>query len=117
MINFIIRKPKMRNVKSVVHTYNAMKGRGIEIFYNLLSGRVFIADYFQNCNRNKFRKVPCISNDIHLENITTEYVLQEIAKIKQNELDFRINEKDTRKEQLKRYRKQRREHYLKRFKH
>jgi len=117
MRNYLtIRKPKMRNIKSVVHSYNTMKGRGIEIFYNLFSGKLFIADYFRNCNKNIYRKVPCVSNHIRFENITIEYVLQEIEKIKQNELDFRINEKNTRKENIKRYRKHRRESFLKHFK-
>ncbi len=113
---FIIKKPNQRNVAHVVRTYNSMKGRGIEVFYNMKRGKIFLADYYRNYNDDRFSKISCFFDDTHLSEISPDYVLQEVEKIKQKTINLRKTEKAIKKEHIKKYREQRRNHFLGRFK-
>lgn len=116
MANFKIKNPSLRNIKFAVGGYNKRKGYGIEIFYNMKSGRVFIADYFENFSAKKFRKVTSFSDIIRPTSISPELVLKKIEEIKQTELISRENAANIEQEQLKQYREHRRKHFLARFK-
>lgn len=67
------------------------------------TGRIFIADYYQNCNKENIAKVSCVSDDAHLSKITVEYLMQEIERLKAEELNSREREKEKIKELRERY--------------
>lgn len=116
MQNFKIKQPRPNNIDLVVRTYNRKKGQGIEIFYNIKNGRLFIADHYKNYSDNKNRKISLVSGGAHLASISPEYLNEEVERVKHKETESRIAEKKHQEEQLQRYRMQRREHYLRKFK-
>jgi hypothetical protein len=116
LANFKIKKPSPRNVKYAVGGYNKRKGYGIEIFYNMKSGRVFIADYFENFSAKKYRKLTGFSEITRPTSISPEFVLKKIEEIKQNELLSRENAAVIDKEQKQKYKELRRKHFWGRFK-
>ena len=116
MHNFKIEQPRPKNVDLVVQTYNRKKGQGIEIFYNIKKGRLFIADHYENYSDGQNRKISLVSGGVHLPNITPEYMNEEVERVKHKETESRIAEKQHQEEQLQRYRMQRRAHYLRKLK-
>jgi len=111
-----IKEPKSKNVHSIVHTYNRLKGDGIEIFYDLKKGKLFVVDYFRNFNNSRIRKVSSVENELHMSTMTVEHVMQEIEKIKQKETNWRLTEEQDKKEQKmlhKEHRKKQRSKELK----
>ena len=116
MSKFKIKEPGKNNIKKTANIYNAKKGSGIEVFYNIKRGKLVIEEYYKNFNQTGYRKVPTVNDDVHLPSITPEFLMEEIKMIKQNELDARIADKKHQKEQLEHFRAQRKEHYKRKFK-
>lgn len=116
MAYFRIKEPKPNNVKSIANTYSARKGHGVEVFYNIKKGKLFLADYYQNFSDEKHRKIPSVYNGLRMESMTVEYIMQEIEKAVQHEKDFRLAEKAEKKEQLRKYKEQRKRYRLKKAK-
>lgn len=115
MRNFKIKEPRPNNIYIIAQTYNRKKGQGIEIFYNIKKGRLFIADHYKNYSDNKNRKISVVSGGAHLASITPEYLKEEIERVKHKERESRIAEKTHREEQSQRYRAQRKAYYLRKF--
>lgn len=113
--NFKIKEPRPKNIDLIVKIYNRKKGQGIEIFYNIKNGKLFLAEYYKHYSDGKTRKISVISDNVHLPAITPEYLYEEINKIRDNEIASRITEKEHQAEQLQRFRTQRKEHYLRKF--
>lgn len=97
MQNFKIKQPRPNNIDLVVRTYNRKKGQGIEIFYNIKNGRLFIADHYKNYSDNKNRKISLVSGGAHLASISPEYLNEEVERVKHKETESRIAEKNTKK--------------------
>jgi hypothetical protein len=116
MSNFRIKEPGKGNIKKTAGVYNSAKGRGIEVFYNIKRGKLVIAEYYKNFNQTGYRKLPTVNDDVHLPSITPEYLMEEIKKIKQNEIDARVADKKKEKEALARFKAQRKDHYKRMFK-
>jgi hypothetical protein len=88
---FKIKKPKKKNIQFIADTYNAMEGDGIEIYYDMKKGRIFIADYFQTFYGKDFRKISNVSESSRMASMTADYLEQEIERIKQAETEARNN--------------------------
>lgn len=116
MPNLPIIEPGKGNIKKTAGQYNARKGRGIEVFYNVRRGKLIIAEYYRNCNEKGYRKVPTVTDDVRMTVITPEYLREQIQIIKENEKKERIAEKKREKEQLARFRAQRRAYYREKLK-
>jgi len=114
--NIKIKDPKQKNIEAVVNIFNGMKGEGIEIFYDIKKGKIFVADYFQNFNAIRIKKLSIIYEGSRRTNITTEYVLNEIKKIKKNELNSRIAAKNSMIEEAKLRKAQKKNRTLKQAK-
>lgn len=91
MKKFKIKEPKKKNIQFVADTYNAMEGDGIEIYYDMKKGRVFVADYFQTFNGKDFRKISNVTGSSRMASMTVDYLTQEIERIKQAETEARNN--------------------------
>jgi hypothetical protein len=113
--NFKIKEPTQKNINSIVGAYNARRGHGIELFYNMKKGKLFIADYYKNFNRDGYRKISLVSGDMHLSSVTAEYLAQQVQIIKQEEVASRIAHDKHEKEELARFRAQRRAYYRSKF--
>jgi len=116
ILNAPIKAPGKRNIKKTAGIYNAKKGRGIEVFYNIRRGKLLIADYYRNCNEKGYRKLPTVAGDVRMPAVTPEYLTEQIQLIKDNERKERIAEKKRDKEQIARYKAQRRAYYREKFK-
>ena len=116
MGNFKIKDPKQKNIETVVKIFNGMKGEGIEIFYDLKKGKVFIADYFQSFNSIRIKNLSIIYEGSRRTNITAEYVMQETKKIKKNELNSRIAAKSSKNEEAKQRKEQKKNRSLRQAK-
>jgi len=114
--NFKIKDPKQKNIETVVKIFNGMKGEGIEIYYDLKKGKVFIADYFQSFNAIRIKNLSIIYEGSRRTNITAEYVMQETKKIKKNELNSRIAAKNSKNEEAKQRKEQKKNRTLKQAK-
>ncbi len=116
MLHSSIKEPGQRNIKKTAGLYNARKGRGIEVFYNVRRGKLMIAEYYRNCNQKGFRKVNTVAGDVHMPVITPEYLTEQIKIIKAHEVEERMAQKQRDKEQLAKYKAQRRAYYREKFK-
>ena len=114
--NFKIKDPKQKNIETVVKIFNGMKGEGIEIYYDLKKGKVFIADYFQSFNSIRIKNLSIIYEGSRRTNITAEYVMQETKKIKKNELNSRIAAKSSKNEEAKQRKEQKKNRSLRQAK-
>jgi ribosomal protein L19E len=110
-----IKIPKRRNIKKTVERYNLSKGRGIEIFYDLKSGKLILADYYRSYNRVGYRKISTVSGNEYMTEISEEFIRQEVARLIEEEKIARQQAKAENKERLRRYRIRRRNYYLKKF--
>lgn len=115
MANFKIKEPRTKNINLVVQTYNRKKGQGIEIFYDIKKGRLFLAEYYKSYSDGQTRKISAVVGDVHLPEISPEYLSEEVKRVKQNEIAARIAEEKHREEQLQRYRAQRKAHHLRKL--
>lgn len=115
MANFKIKEPRTKNIDLVVQTYNRKKGQGIEIFYDMKKGRLFLAEYYKNYSDGQTRKISVVSGNVHLSEISPERLNEEIKKIGQNETQSRIDEKKRQEEQLQRFKAKRKDYYLRKF--
>ncbi len=87
----IIKDPKLNNINFVVDTFNEMNGYGVDIFYDMKKGRVFVEDYYLTVDSNKIKKLTGFSQGIRISTVTVEYVLEEIERIKKSEKDLSAN--------------------------
>ncbi len=115
MKKFRIKEPGQRNITRVVNAYNAMNGLGVEVFFDMKRGKVFVADYFRNFNHKQFSKITCSSEDAHLSEISVAYVCQEIERIKQKMISNRKTEEMNIKDRREFINEQRSKRFLKIF--